>query len=139
MKILRSPPCRAFTLIEVLAALLVLALAMTALQVSMAQQLENAAYLRDRTWAGLVATNRMELLRISSRLGNPVPQGEFTGSSEMGGVNWYWVVTPLPGVAGQQQSTILPVVINVSRESPDAARVSPLYSLSGVTDAAWQL
>src|SRR5690554_2492547 len=79
-----------FTLIEVLVALLVLALALTALQLRITQHLDSAAYLRDKTIAGWVALNQLELLRISEDLASPVPAGVQQGTAVMAGRNWYW-------------------------------------------------
>ena len=84
---------KGFTLVEVMVALLVLALAMSALQLRIGQTLDSAAYLRDKTIAQWVALNQIELLRISSRLGNAPPQ-QFTGTAVMAGRTWFWVLTP---------------------------------------------
>lgn len=82
-----------FTLIEVMVALLVLALALAALQLRISQQLDSAAYLRDKTIAQWVALNQLELLRISTRLGNTPPQATMTGTAQMAGRTWYWELT----------------------------------------------
>src|SRR5688500_19419739 len=85
---------KGFTLIEVMVALLVLALAMSALQWRIGQTLDSAAYLRDKTIAQWVALNQLELLRISTRFGNAPPQQQLTGTAAMAGRTWYWVLTP---------------------------------------------
>ena len=91
----RHPDFRkGFTLIEVMVALLVLALAMSALQLRIGQTIDSAAYLRDKTIAQWVALNQLELLRIATRFGNAPPQQQLTGTATMAGRTWYWVLTP---------------------------------------------
>ncbi len=82
MKMRRGHPelcARGFTLIEVLVALLVLALAMSALQLRMSQHLDSAAYLRDKTIAEWVALDQLELLRIAARVGSAPAAGTVEG------------------------------------------------------------
>jgi general secretion pathway protein I len=130
---------KGFTLIEVMVALLVLALAMSALQLRIGQTLDSAAYLRDKTIAQWVALNQLELLRISTRFGNAPAQQQITGTAAMAGRTWYWVLTPQLspdielGAAALSSPSL--VLITVSAENPEAARASPLVSLTGVTDA----
>src|SRR5215207_3143383 len=85
---------KGFTLIEVMVALLVLALAMAALQLRIGQTIESAAYLRDKTVAQWVALNQLELLRVATRFGNAPLQQQLTGAANMAGRTWYWVLTP---------------------------------------------
>jgi general secretion pathway protein I len=131
---LRSPSRRhaAFTLLEVLAALLVLGVAMTAWQLRMAQNLDSAAYLRDKTVAGWVAVNQLELLRIAQRRGSEAPLGELQGAVTMAGSTWYWVLRPQALAA---PDALVPLTIGVSAESLEAARSAPLVTLNGVSDA----
>jgi general secretion pathway protein I len=132
-------PYRGFTLIEVMVALLVLALAMSALQLRIGQTLDSASYLRDKTIAQWVALNQLELLRISTRFGNAPPQQQLTGTAAMAGRSWYWVMTPqvAPAIALGTAAINSPtmVLITVSADNFEAARSSPLVSLTGVTDA----
>jgi general secretion pathway protein I len=122
----------AFTLLEVLAALLVLGVAMTAWQLRMAQNLDSAAYLRDKTVASWVAHNQLELLRIAQRRGSEAPVGGLQGSVTMAGGTWYWVLTPQ---ALAEADALVPLTIGVSADSIEAARSAPLVTLNGVSDA----
>jgi general secretion pathway protein I len=124
----------AFTLIEVLAALLVLSIAMLAWQLRMSQNLDSASYLRDRTVASWVALNQLELLRIARRRGGDAPLAGLQGSVMMAGTTWYWVLTP-QATAGVQDDALVPVTVGVSAENPEAARSAPLVTLTGVSDA----
>ncbi len=133
---LRKPPFHAgFTLIEVLAALLVLALALTALQLRMSQHLDSAAYLRAKTVASWVALNQLELLRVARRSGAIGPVADLQGSVTMAGSTWYWVLTPQPTPGATARETIVPVTIGVSGDGIAAARTAPLVTLTGVSDA----
>ena len=122
----------AFTLVEVLAALLVLGVALTAWQLRMAQNLDSAAYLRDRTVASWVALNQLELLRLAERRGSVAPIGGLQGSVTMAGTTWYWVLAPQAGV---ESDALVPVTVAVSAESTEAARNAPLVTLSGASHA----
>lgn len=127
----------AFTLVEVLAALLVLALALTALQLRMSQHLDSAAYLRDKTVASWVALNQLELLRIALRRGSAPPASGTQGTASMAGRTWYWVLTPQLAPGGSEQDALTPVSVGVSAASLESARSAPLVTLTGVSDA-WQ-
>jgi general secretion pathway protein I len=130
---------KGFTLIEVMVALLVLALAMSALQLRIGQTIDSAAYLRDKTVAQWVALNQLELLRVATRFGNAPPQQQLTGTANMAGRTWYWVLTPQTqadiAIGATPISSPTMVLITVSVENLEAARASPLVSLTGVMDA----
>jgi len=134
---LRNGPSRhaAFTLIEVLAALLVLSIAMIAWQLRMSQNLDSASYLRDKTVASWVALNQLELLRIARRSGGGAPLAGLQGSVTMAGNTWYWALSPqvVPGVV--EKDALVPVTVGVSAENAEAARSAPLVTLTGVSDA----
>jgi general secretion pathway protein I len=77
-----------FTLLEVLIALAVLALSMSAAIKAVADYTNNQAYLRDRTLAMWVARNVL----IEHQVRKDWPKvGELKGSSEMGNREWRWL------------------------------------------------
>lgn len=78
---------RGFTLLEVLVALAVLAIALGALIKAAAQSADNIAYLRDRTLAGWVASNKINELML---LPNWPGLGESEGVSTLAGREWRW-------------------------------------------------
>jgi len=90
---------RGFTLIEVVVALAILAVAMGALISGMARYADNAAYLREKTVALWVAHNR--LTEIGLEPGWPAV-GKSDGDADMAGLEWRWDVivaeTPDPKV-----------------------------------------
>lgn len=78
---------RGFTLLEVLVALAVFATAMTALILSGSQRADQMGYLRDRTLAGWIASDRITALQLET--GWPEP-GTREGEVEMAGRTWHW-------------------------------------------------
>lgn len=79
-----------FTLIEVTVALLVLAIALSAIIKTVSDNISNASYLRDKTIAHWVAMNKMTELHVSDEL----PATEATkGEMEMAGREWFWKTT----------------------------------------------
>lgn len=121
-----------FTLVEVMVALMILALSLTALQFRITQHVNNSAYLRDKTVAGWIAQNQLELLRLESRLENTAINESRSGIVTMAGKSWFWQAVPQVDAGQVAESRIIPLVISVAdNNSPD----SPLATLTGVTDA----
>lgn len=87
--------CKGFTLLEVLVALVIVAVAVAALGRAGSQVIDHQAELEQRTWALWVADNALSELHLEA-----VPAtGRRRGSSDMGGRTWYWemLVQPAPG------------------------------------------
>lgn len=78
---------RGFTLVEVLVAVAVLAIALSAVIAAMARQADNAGYLKQKTLALWVAHNRLAELQL---LDEPPATGRSDGRVEMGGTEWRW-------------------------------------------------
>ena len=71
------PPSRGFTLVEVLVALVVIALGLTALMVSVSGAARTSGYLRDKTFAQWIALNRISEVRLTvNRTGDTHDAGE---------------------------------------------------------------
>lgn len=79
-----------FTLIEVMVAVGVIAIALPALMFSMMTQIDGSAYLRDKLQAQWVAENILTEIRIENRLTGSVPNSDKSGTEELGGRDWYW-------------------------------------------------
>jgi len=116
---------RAFTLIEVMVALGVVAVALPALLLTISQQLDGLRYLEDRSHAQWVAANRLAELRLISQARGSLQAGLISGSEELAGREWYWwsegEETAVPGFFRYE--------ILVSDE--EDGRMNPLYSLDG--------
>lgn len=90
---------RGFTLIEVLVALAVAAIGLAGVLAVVSNASSNAASLRDRTFAGYVAANRVTELR----LGQAMPSVDrTTGEAELANLRWEWeqtvIQTQVPGI-----------------------------------------
>jgi general secretion pathway protein I len=73
----KRPRSRGFTLVEVLVALVVVALGLTALMVAVSGTARTSGYLRDKTLAQWIALNRISVVRLTvNRLGDTHDQGE---------------------------------------------------------------
>ncbi len=80
---------RGFTLLEILVALAVVAVALAALVGQASRNLENTARLRDHTLAHWVAMNVVTELQVNEEW----PRlGERKGSGEMAGREWFWTL-----------------------------------------------
>jgi general secretion pathway protein I len=86
MKLL--PPQAGFTLLEVLVAMAVLAIAMGAIIGAATQSIQTSAALRDQTFAGWVALNQVNVLLLDPE---PWPEdGSRRGEAELAQRVWRW-------------------------------------------------
>lgn len=76
-----------FTLVEVLVAVAVLAIALAAVIGAMARQADNAGYLKQKTLAVWVAHNRLAEVQLQPKVPGT---GRSDGTVEMGGFEWRW-------------------------------------------------
>lgn len=86
----RGCRCSGFTLVEVMVALAIVALALPALLLALSGQVDATGYLRDKSVAQMVAGNKLTELRILSRVRQQLLQGKDSGVSEMAEREWYW-------------------------------------------------
>lgn len=90
---------RGFTLLEVMVALAVLAIAMAAVIKGVGANVSNAGYMRDRTLAHWVAMNKVTESQVRRDWPDP-PEEE--GTALMGEREWHWTIiveeTPDPEV-----------------------------------------
>ena len=114
---------RGFTLVEVLVALAVVALALPALLFALNQQVDGTAYLRDKSLAGMVAANKLAEIRLVSRAQQELVRGEDSGVSELADREWFWWVNSQPTEVDQ----FYRVEIVVAHE--ETARDAPLATL----------
>lgn len=93
---------RGFTLIEVLVALAIVAIGMSAVLEALTSSANTAMYLQDKTFAEWVALNRIETVRLSGAVPSA---GTSNDNIEFAGRSWEWQekVTSLPRVPGMVQ------------------------------------
>lgn len=120
---------RGFTLVEVMVALAVVAIALPALMVTLYGQMDDTAYLRDKTLAQMVAANKLAETRLVAEASQQVGAGKSSGVSTFADRDWYWWL----------ESTATPVEnffrfeIRVALEEAD--KDTPLYKLSAFLQA----
>jgi general secretion pathway protein I len=81
---------RGFTLMEVLVALAVVAISLTALVGAVGRVTHNDGSLRDRTFADWVAMNELTSIRLAKTIPG---SGSLDGDADMGGQKWHWKAT----------------------------------------------
>jgi len=120
---LNGKSVRGFTLIEVMVALAVVALALPALLFLLFQQLDGAEYLRQRSVASWIAEDKLGELRLIVARQGALPEGEITGETEVLDQDWSWWIdqegTEVPG--------FIRVEINVAQGTDLEA--APLHTL----------
>lgn len=79
-----------FTLVEVLVALAVLAIALPALMISISEQVRGFSHIRDKSIAHWVAMNKITELRLQNKHQGYLPKDRKRGSLEMLGREWFW-------------------------------------------------
>jgi general secretion pathway protein I len=120
----RSIAARGFTLIEVLAALVIVALGMIAAIQAVTQSARNGTYLRDKTLAHWIGMNVLTERRLQS---TPPDVAESNGRVEFANQQWQWSMK----VTQTQVQSLRRIDIAVRRaETPDGtalANVSGFY------------
>lgn len=115
---------RGFTLLEVLVALLVLALALVALARTAALQVENFTELRERTLADWLA----QQVLAETRLANPLPSpARSSGQRRYGGRDWHWELE----IQATQVPTIRRLDVRVANATTPAQAVASLTGFTG--------
>jgi general secretion pathway protein I len=110
MRLSHRSGARGFTLIEVLVAVVVVALGIGALLTTLAASADTISRLRDKSFAEWIALNQIASLRLS---GSQPATGVSHGTVDYAGAHWQWEqeITD-PGVAG-----ILRVEVRVAPQS----------------------
>ncbi len=92
----RGGDAAGFTLVEVMVALAVVAVALPALLMSLYQQVDSTAYLRDKSMAHMVAANKLAELRIIARARQSLLRGRDSGIAELADREWHWWLESRP-------------------------------------------
>lgn len=83
---------RGFTLVEVLVALAVLAIALPALLFNIAEQISSLDYMREKSLAHWVAMNKMTELRLQNEYLDYLPSDKKEGSVMLAEREWFWTL-----------------------------------------------
>jgi general secretion pathway protein I len=91
-----------FTLIEVLVALVIVAVGMSALMSALSSSARTVSYMQDKTFAEWVALNQIATVRIALQKGQIPATGNTTGDIELASRTWHWrqevVDSQVPGI-----------------------------------------
>ena len=79
-----------FTLVEVMVAMAIVALALPALMFALQQQVDATGYLRDKSMAHSVAANKLTEVRILALARGDLLKGRESGFVTMAERDWYW-------------------------------------------------
>ncbi|GAB5453477.1 MAG: hypothetical protein Hals2KO_38050 [Halioglobus sp.] len=91
---------RGFTLVEVMVALAIVAITLPALMMTLYQQADDTAYLRDKTQAQLVAADKLTELRLRVAATRELKAEKSSGTARLAERDWRWrmEITQAPGV-----------------------------------------
>jgi general secretion pathway protein I len=114
---------RGFTLVEVMVALAVVAIALPALMISLNQQIEGTAYIRDKSLAHMVAASKLAETRILADARQSLLKGKDSGTATQSEREWYWSL--------ESTSTEVPEFyrIEIRIAASEAQIDNPLYTL----------
>jgi general secretion pathway protein I len=115
---------RGFTLVEVMVALAIVAIALPALLMALYQQIDDTAYLRDKTLAYMVAENKLAEIRLVIGSTRNLSAGKDSGLASMADRDWYWWVE----TKATEVEKFFRVDITVSLD--EQQQEQPLFTLS---------
>ncbi len=119
----RNHQQRGFTLLEIVIALGILAIALTAAVKGITAHVSNATHLKERTLAHWVAMNKVAETQIQADWPS---LGKTTGTTEMAGLEWHWQLS----ISESLDDDIRQLDVIVSRvESPDRPMASLMASI----------
>jgi len=128
-----------FTLIEVLAALVIVALGMLAVIEAVGQAASNRTHLRDKMIAHWVAMNRLAAARLEPR---PPKVDETSDETEMAGRRWRWTMEVTETPVESLRRIDVRVALADAREGSSLATLTGFYGTAiappGMSASVWQ-
>lgn len=125
---------RGFTLVEVMVALAIVAIALPAVLMSLYRQIDDTAYLRDKTMAQMVAANKLAEMRLVIASTRVLSAGKDTGIASMADREWHWWVETTPT---EQVPNFFRIEIKVALGEDQQAQ--PLYVLTAFMSSDLQI
>lgn len=113
-----------FTLLEVLVALAVLAAALGALVAGVSQTTDNAARLREKTFAHWVAVNKITEVKMT---GSWPRIGISKGTVDLAEREWHWTLN----IAGTPDQDLLRLTVEVRQQTADQPVVATMVGFLG--------
>jgi general secretion pathway protein I len=127
-----------FTLVEVLAALVIVSLGMLGVIEAVSQTASSSAYLRDKTIAHWVGMNRVTEVRLESQ---PPSIAESSDEVEMGGRKWRWNMEVTQTAVESIRRIDVSVALADAPKDSSLASVTGFYGAAvdqpGITGALW--
>ena len=114
---------RGFTLVEVMVALAVVAIALPAVLTALYQQIDDVGYLRDKSMAHMVAANTLAETRIIIASTRSLQAGKDSGQTQLAERDWYWWLETTTTEVGQFFR------IEITVAAKEEQRDNPLYTL----------
>lgn len=124
---------RGFTLVEVMVALAVVAIALPAVLTALYQQIDDVGYLRDKSMAHMVAANKLAETRIIVGSTRSLQAGKDSGQMQLVDRDWYWWLETTTTEVEQ----FYRIEITVAAE--EEQRDNPLYTLVAFMSGDLQL
>ncbi len=109
-------------------ALMIVAVAISSLLFQMMSTINNTAYLREQTVAHWVALNQLELIYLENRQSNQLITRERSGTEEMAGKEWFWMIKPVK----TDNDNFIQLVVSVYADEND--QESSIVSVTGLID-----
>ncbi len=113
-----------FTLIEVLAALVIVALGMMGAIEAVSQSARNGAYLREKTLAHWIAMNVITERRLQA---SPPDVTESAGDVDFAGARWHWTMEVTQTQVQSMRRMDVSVRLATASDDTSLARVSGFY------------